>query len=462
MERARRTRSRIIVADTSTAGTSTTRRMASCRGSDAPGRANTTTSASAGSASTWYQAASSPAASAPSNNVKRFPGSRSANACSVRTVYDGAGSVSSMRSTARRRLPATARSSIAPRCSGLAPCAARLNGCSRAGRNRTRASSASPAASAAARCPTWTGSNEPPNRASTRGSGRRGGARVGRAGLVEPWSLGEETPQVRAGFLELVAVPDDMIALHQPHQGVRHAFGPRIVCDHVLEVDDARVEGAPLEVEHAVLVRLLRKPLLQLMRVQLRPGCGTGARIAPDELLVSRQRCLAVRRIELRILPQAHVGVARAKQRQRREIARRILIRDLSELVRRLHAVARLEVALGQVKPHIRHPRLGGPELVGETAERGERALVVAAAELGARLRQLGDWIRDGRDASVVTRRQEGKHDADDEQRTTHDPHGCFGGGVGDGASAFPSASIFCWARCAIVSPGAPPASACW
>ena len=74
-----------------------------------------------------------------------------------------------MRSTASRGLPATASSNISARWSALARCAARLNGCTRAGTNRTLASSASPAASAAIRCPTCTGSKEPPNRASTRG-----------------------------------------------------------------------------------------------------------------------------------------------------------------------------------------------------------------------------------------------------------------------------------------------------
>src|SRR5712691_2696183 len=55
MERACRTRSRICVAETSTAGISTTRRMAGWRGSEAPGRAKTTTSTSPGSASAWHQ-----------------------------------------------------------------------------------------------------------------------------------------------------------------------------------------------------------------------------------------------------------------------------------------------------------------------------------------------------------------------------------------------------------------------
>src|SRR5438046_7294528 len=57
-------------------------------------------------------------------------------------------------------------------------------------------------------------------------SGRRGGARVGWAGLVEPLSLREEAPQVRAGLLQLVGVPDDAVAVDQPHQRVGDAWRP--------------------------------------------------------------------------------------------------------------------------------------------------------------------------------------------------------------------------------------------
>src|SRR5438876_1074537 len=356
MERARRTRSRIIVADTSTAGTSITRPIAGCRGGDAPGRANTTTSASAGSASTWYQAASSAAASAPSNNANRFPGSRSANACSVRTVYDGAGSASSMRSTLRRGLPATARSNISARCSGPAWCAARLNGWTRAGRNRTLASSASPAASAATRCPTCTGSNEPPNRASTRGQ------------------------------------------------------------DGVAVLESA------------------------------------------GQLLVDGERRFAVRRIQLRFPPQPQVRIARSQQGQGGILAGRVLIRDLAKLMGRLNAVPRLEVTLGEMVSHVGQLGLAGPQLVGEPAERYQRLAEVPAAKLGACLRQLDDRIRGGHDAgSMVAGRQE--RGAGDEQKTQHGPHGRFGG---DGASALPRALIFSWARWVMVSPGAPPPSACW
>ena len=39
--------------------------------------------------------------------------------------------------------------------------------------------------------------------------------------------------------------------------------------------------------------------------------------------------------------------------------------------------------------------------------------------------------------------------------------HSCFGAGA-SAPSAFPNALIFCWARMVMLSPGLPPAIACW
>src|SRR5437867_980328 len=266
-----------------------------------------------------------------------------------------------MRSTASRGLPATASSSIAARCSAVATRAARLNGCSRAGTNRTCAPSASPAASATTSCPRCTGSNEPPNRPST------------------------------------------------PAQ-----------------------DGAAAAPE------------------------------APGELLVEGQCRLAVRRVELGPPPQAQVRVARAQQRERRIFARRVLVGHLAEVVRRLHAVAGLKLALGEIILNLGHLRIGRRQLVREPPERHRGVTEVPAPELGAGAGQLRDRIgrrgRGGHPGRVMARGGRAR----EQPETTQGPHGLGGGGGGAGASALPSALIFCWARSVIVSPGVPPASACW
>src|SRR3989440_8500327 len=59
-----------------------------------------------------HQAARSAAASAPNNNVNRFPGSRSDSARSVRTVYEGIGNPSSTRSTLSRGFPRDRKSVV--------------------------------------------------------------------------------------------------------------------------------------------------------------------------------------------------------------------------------------------------------------------------------------------------------------------------------------------------------------
>ena len=74
------------VAEMSIAGTVMVRLIHLVRGTSAPGRANTTTSAKPGSASASCQRGSSRAASAPNNNKNRFPGSRRARARKVETV----------------------------------------------------------------------------------------------------------------------------------------------------------------------------------------------------------------------------------------------------------------------------------------------------------------------------------------------------------------------------------------
>ena len=53
-----------------------------------------------------------------------------------------------------------------------------------------------------------------------------------------------------------------------------------------------------------------------------------------------------------------------------------------------------------------------------------------------------------------------GHGDPANDPAATHRPHGWLGGVVG--ASALPSPLILAWARRVMVSPGAPPTSACW
>src|SRR5881398_264811 len=203
----------------------------------------------------------------------------------------------------------------------------------------------------------------------------------------------------------------------------------------------ATSEYAPLALLRAgdANLRLWRKP-------ELDPSYG--------------ERRFAIRRIQLRFPPQPQVSIAGPQQGQGRVLTRRELVRDLAELVGRLNAVPRLEVTLGHMVSHLGHLRLAGAELVGEPAERHQRLGVVPAPELRARLRQVGDGVRRGHHSGpVVTGRQQ--RGTDDEQGAKHDPHGWFGG-AGDGASALPRALIFSCARWVMVSPGVPPASACW
>src|SRR5437763_639912 len=182
--------------------------------------------------------------------------------------------------------------------------------------------------------------------------------------------------------------------------------------------------------------------------MHLRPGGRVGPRIAPRQLLVNGERRFAVRRIQLRLSPQPQVRIARPQQGHGRVRAGRILIRHLAELVGCLDAVPRLEVTLGEMVVYVGHLGLAGAELIRQSTERHERLAEVPAPELSARLRQLGDRIRGRHDAgAVVACRQE--RGTGDEQRATHGPHGWFGGGTGDGASALPKALIFSCARSA-------------
>src|SRR5437899_1768276 len=257
-----------------------------------------------------------------------------------------------MRSTRNRGFPATASASISARCSGEAACAAGLSGCARAGRKRTVTPKRSASVSAATRWPTCTGSNEPPNSASTllgAGSGRGG-----RAAAVESGRLGIILPQVGAGFLELLGIADRSIAVPQAPQRLRH----------------------------------------------------------------------------------------------------------LVEFERRHRQVADLEIALRQEVADLRHLGLPGAELELHPLEAEEGVAEVAAAELRHRLGalRLGALHRRPYLEGVVTRAAQ---DAADQPPGAHSPHSCWGGAA-PGASALPSALIFCCARTVILSPGFPPAIACW
>src|SRR5207245_70279 len=173
-----------------------------------------------------------------------------------------------------------------------------LNGCSRAGSSRTWRSSASATASAATRCPTCTGSNEPPNSASIP-SGSRGGCGRSRTEHGEPARSWIIALQVIARLFEFVGVADGAVDLREPEQGVDGAGGFGIAGDHVFEVDDGRIVGAALQIEHAVLVGLFGKLIFELPDVHLGAAGRVGAGEAARQLLVDRQRVLARRRIQL-------------------------------------------------------------------------------------------------------------------------------------------------------------------
>ena len=124
-----------------------------------------------------------------------------------------------------------------------------------------------------------------------------------------------------------------------------------------------------------------------------------------------------------------------------------------------LDPVASLEVALRQVIPDLHQLGLRGAELEGQSPQRDLCVCEVTAVELAPGAREL--QLRLGRGRHL--RRMMARHETEqrDQAEPSQGPHGDFGGVV-DGASAFPTALIFSCARCAIVSPGVPPAIACW
>jgi hypothetical protein len=129
-----------------------------------PGRAATIKCASPNNARQSCHVCNSRNASAPSNHASGACGPISERTSRrVSTEYEGPVLSSSRRSTCSRGCPSIARSSIAARCSALAPGGGRCGG-SADGSSATSVSNNVAAASATARCPLCTGSNVPPYR----------------------------------------------------------------------------------------------------------------------------------------------------------------------------------------------------------------------------------------------------------------------------------------------------------
>src|SRR5260370_13124033 len=122
--------------------------------------------------------------------------------------------------------------------------------------------------------------------------------------------------------------------------------------------------------------------------------------------------------------------------------------------------IAGPEGGLGQVVLPLGHLGLGRAERVAQAPQRDLRFGEVAMMQQVARPSELRHGIEGGLHAGPVVARGHGQGPADTEH-ATHCPHGCLGG-AGDGASALPIALILSCTWRVNVSPGAPPASACW
>ena len=129
--------------------------------------------------------------------------------------------------------------------------------------------------------------------------------------------VGVETPDVAAGLLHVLLVPQLPVGLHQLHQRVGRDRGPRVGGDHVLEVEDGGVVGLELEVIERRAVLLVREALLQLGDPRLGPGGRAGAGVAVEQLLVGGERGLAVGR------DPAPAGATDRSTRHRRAAAHR-------------------------------------------------------------------------------------------------------------------------------------------
>ena len=106
------------------------------------------------------------------------------------------------------------------------------------------------------------------------------------------------------GLLELLFISDGAIAVDQSQQGVGGALGIGIIRDHVFEVDDRGIECLATHIENAGLVRLLGKLILEPADVRARARGRVAVGEPSGQLLIDRQRGLAVRRIELGAAPE--------------------------------------------------------------------------------------------------------------------------------------------------------------
>src|SRR3954452_10183458 len=151
---------------------------------------------------------------------------------------------------------------MAARCSADAPWRPLLNGCCRAGTNRSVSRpSASWATCPTIRCPWWTGSNEPPSRPIM---DLAGAGRIGQAHSVVLGRVGVEAPDVAAGLLHVLLVPQLLVRLDQLHQRVGRDGGAGVGGDHILEVEDGGVVRLELEIVERRAVLLVREALLQV------------------------------------------------------------------------------------------------------------------------------------------------------------------------------------------------------
>src|SRR5437899_3088480 len=227
------------------------------------------------------------------------------------------------------------------------------------------------------------------SRGSCRRRARVGGPSGGGTTAAEPSRVRIEATQMRAGLLQFFLVADRAIAVDEAEQRVGRALGVGIVRNHVLEVDDRRVVRLPPQIEHAVLVGLLRELILEADDVEARARRGVAIGIPAGELLVDRQRGFARGRIELGPVPQPEIRVAGAEQRERRILGRGKLVRDLPEVGRRLRVLAELERALGEIVVDLRKLRLARPEFERQTLQQELRAPEIAMTKYPQRAFQL-------------------------------------------------------------------------
>src|SRR5581483_6029126 len=326
-----RTRARISVDETSTRRTGTTR--GAFFGGSSP-RVSTTTVASRMISSGARQRGNDRQASAPSRKNRSTWGASSAKAFNVSTVKDNPSRSISIEETARRGSSPMRRRVMASRAAPGAVVMPALSGCRPVGTNTRRSSArASYASIATSKWPRWGGSNVPPKIPRRTPRGLRFGAAL-RAGGGDAAPLRDFAvsriggPQLRADVVRIVAIADRAIGIDELELRATGGRRRRVVLHDVFEIDDGRVVRAALVVMHAVLEVLLREPFVEMRDLSVGIGRHRRAGIQREQLLVRRERRLAVRGIEVRTVPHLLIAAAGVIQRA---IGQRIIGERLGE-----------------------------------------------------------------------------------------------------------------------------------